>query len=387
MKINKKIVLGLLLLASMNYYSCNNNDLLSDNNSAGEPIKIDLKKALDDKIPELKLSDLASNVKYIKIETNDQCMLIHPYIEDVTEKAFYIGDTHRHLYKFDRKGNYIGEIGKTGKGPGEYLHITDVIVKQGNNIIYLLDNTQRKIIQYDLNGEFHSELRVPLSTGSFTLMNDIFVLWNPPWGFVDMDFCYFLTFMDFNGNILKHINRTLNNNDFRGGLLSYANFHLYNKNIFIKDTFYDTVFKINSDYDLESHFIISQGSLKIPRKISEDVWLREKYMNKYISQLSFLETKHFLSFDFFIGSYFKLIYDKQSKSFIHKSRGTLTDIGKIQNDIDNGPSFNEHFSKENKLFALITPSELIAHWPETLSCNVESIDKFSNPFVMIVKLK
>lgn len=386
-KIKRGIVLGLLLLVSIYFYSCKNNNHLSDDQSNNKPEMIDLEQTFNEKIPAKKLSDIASSIQYVKLETNDRCMFAHPFIEYVSENAFYIGDTHRHLYKFDKNGNYIREIGKIGKGPGEYLHITDVIVNPENNQIYILDNTQRKIIQYELNGEFQKELKLPLSTGSFSLMNDCFVLWNPPWGFVDMNYCYFLTFIDLNGKIVKHINRTNNNNDFRGGLVTTTDFYMVDKNIYIKDTYCDTVFQINSDYNVTPHFIISQGQLKMTRKMSEDIWLREKYMNDYISQLFFLETKRLMLYSFFIENYFLLIYDKQLKAFIHKTEGTSKKYATIRNDIDNGPAFSPFFTEKNKLFTLVASSELLVHWPETINNNVENIDEFSNPYVMIVELK
>ncbi len=380
---------GLFFIILTAYNSCKIDKHPFEDTSNGKIRIVFLESTLKSKIPSLKLSSFAKSINYIKLETNDQCLLSHPSIEDVDEGAIYINDNHLYLYKFNGNGKYIWKIKKVGKGPGEYLHITDVIIQPENDLLYILDNTQRKIIQYNLNGEFQKEIHLSVSTGSFSQIDDCFVLWNPPWGFVDQNNCYFLTFLTLNGVKIKTINREGNNNSFRGGLLTSADFYMLNKILYIKDTYHDTVFRISKNYTLEPHFIISQGKYKMTREMSENIWLREKYMNEYISQLVFWETDNLIIFSFFMEKYYLVIYDKQLSSFIHKSEGSLNKYAEIQNDLDNGTAFIPWFYKQTKLYGFFTPEEFKQNSSENpaISRMFSALNENSNPVVMIIELK
>lgn len=361
---------------------------LSDNDKYLGVIRLDM--AYKKKIPALKLSNVADTVKYTFFNDNNSHLYMHPSIEFVNDECIIINDNKRYLYKYDKEGNFQWMIDKHGKGPGEYVQITDVSVDTGNQLIYVLDESQLKIITYKLlTGKYIREIRIPLPSDSFSLLGNSFVLWNPPWGFVDRDYCYFLTFMDRKGNVLKHIDRLGNNNDFHGGLLHSTWFYALDGHIYIKDTYNDTVYRLTRTMNRVPHAVVSSGKYTIPRKVAEDVMIYQTHLNDYISQLFFLETKHYMFLKFFKGVYYLVIYDKYDKRFISKAEGEMNRYATMENDLDGGPAFDPMYVSGEKMYALI-PSEEFLKYPATakvISKNNARMNEESNPVLMEVTLK
>ena len=61
---------------------------------------------------------------------------------------------------FDRNGNYVRQIGRKGRGPGELLNPVDMAVGPGGNV-YVLDGGNRRLSVFDSAGVFRSSFRVP----------------------------------------------------------------------------------------------------------------------------------------------------------------------------------------------------------------------------------
>lgn len=351
---------------------------------------IHLDDAIKKKIPEKKLSSIGKTVHYIPIEDNDQCILQHPAILSINDDAIIIEDNRKYIYRFDTLGKMIWKLDAVGRGPGEYVQIRDIEVDYDNDTLYILDNYQRKIIRYDLrHANYLNETRIPLSTEAFTLFNNGFVLWNPPWSFIDQDYCYFLTFIDRAGTTIAHINRIGNNNNFRGGLLTSTNFYSLEDALLIKDTYHDTIYQILPNDHLKPHAVISCGKYTISREISEDPFLREKYQDEYISQVVFLESKDYFFISFFFGKFYLVIYDKNLGTFVCRTTGAPDEYAHLGNDLDNGPAFAPFFISGNKLYSLVSPLEFLnCHSSNARITEISSqINKNSNPIIMILELK
>lgn len=54
---------------------------------------------------------------------------------------------------FDRKGNFIAEVGKIGQGPGEYGSVYDAQVDELNQRIYLMPWQSDKLLVFDMQGK------------------------------------------------------------------------------------------------------------------------------------------------------------------------------------------------------------------------------------------
>ena len=94
------------------------------------------------------------------------------------DKIVSVGDTlffsdekySKQIIAFSRQGNYLYSIKNIGKGPGEFLSISDFAVS--NNIVYISDNIQNKIIQYHCkSGKFISEKKIPFNISDLEVCN------------------------------------------------------------------------------------------------------------------------------------------------------------------------------------------------------------------------
>jgi hypothetical protein len=110
------LMIGLIIL----FQSCMNKEQLIS------PIeKIDLYKSYQNR-GEVPVSNIASDIEYIRLETGEECMLNDPHLVNVKDSMIlFIG--FRKLYVFSRHtGKFLYEISAYGRGPDEYSHTTNI---------------------------------------------------------------------------------------------------------------------------------------------------------------------------------------------------------------------------------------------------------------------
>lgn len=71
------------------------------------------------------------------------------FVNDNILVADFINDK---LMLFSHDGKFIGNVGRKGQGPGEYIKIHDYFIK--DNAIYIYDFSSRKILKYTLDGQY-----------------------------------------------------------------------------------------------------------------------------------------------------------------------------------------------------------------------------------------
>lgn len=70
------------------------------------------------------------------------------------DRHFAILDhTLKQVNVFDKSGDFVRRIGKTGSGPGEYLRPTDICSDDNQNI-YILDNRLKRVSAFDSMGNY-----------------------------------------------------------------------------------------------------------------------------------------------------------------------------------------------------------------------------------------
>jgi len=109
----------------------------------------------------INLSDLIDSVEFVVLETNENNQISQ--IDKVIDfrNRFYILDriSGRRVLVFDHKGKFLFQIGRNGKGPGEYIIPYDISIDEAGNNLYLIDVQNRRINIYDaLTGSFKESL-------------------------------------------------------------------------------------------------------------------------------------------------------------------------------------------------------------------------------------
>ena len=147
--------------------------------------------------------DLFSRIEVVPLEDhNDSCLVMRlskvlPYKDNI-----YVLDRKiPACYEFDRNGNFIRPIGRTGNGPGEYIYADDCLIDEARQEIVLMECFGFLYV-YDMTGKFLRKVRMQdlMACHSFALTSDgKYALWN---GASTKDQSAIGLF-DFDGNLVK----------------------------------------------------------------------------------------------------------------------------------------------------------------------------------------
>lgn len=206
MNIKQKSICWFLLLCSIStLYSCNNHSITS-NDSFSKEIKIDFKSTSD-----VDFDSIMEYVGFIKLETNQDCLIGKISKLIVTNNAFIVVDKSigKSIYVFNKDGSFRTRISRNGRGPKEYLDISDVAAMDDR--VYILDNENGRILIFDINGNYIDKIS------------------NVPWyhSIELMDSCSFLAFDLYNQ---RNLNKSVIYQDF-SGKVNYA----FGKNCYSRD--------------------------------------------------------------------------------------------------------------------------------------------------------
>jgi len=156
----------------------------------------------------LKISDFATDFKFVRLETRKECLLGEGTYY-VTNEYILVEKPKHGILQFDSNGKFIRTLVKTGQGPKEYLMLKWAVDEE-NQILYLNDYTKNGyILSYDLHsGEYRGDIRkaIPGVTVDIRLLEDnSLLLQNGAYAQNDQEKCL-LYYQDLSGKLLKRVN-------------------------------------------------------------------------------------------------------------------------------------------------------------------------------------
>jgi len=116
-------------------------------------IKLDYSHNTDNS--ELLTDDYFNNRQIIKLETTDESFISQISRLIIFDDKYFIFD-HRtfSIHIFDKTGKFLYKIKRIGRGPGEYIQLTDFTIDAINKNIVLLCDIPNCIIYLDIEGNF-----------------------------------------------------------------------------------------------------------------------------------------------------------------------------------------------------------------------------------------
>lgn len=97
--------------------------------------------------PEIKnLSEIATDIQYIPLETAPEALMRFVNYLKVANDKFYI-NTVREILCFDRSGKFLYKLDQQGRGPNEYIYLSDYDIKPEKNLMIVL--TRGKLYFYN----------------------------------------------------------------------------------------------------------------------------------------------------------------------------------------------------------------------------------------------
>lgn len=282
---------------------------------------------------------LDSDTAHLLSEISDVYFFKHNFIIEA--------DDHANLYNYN--GKFQIKLGNIGRGPGEYLSIKSICTK--NNSFFILDRSQKKIINYSQNNIFIGEHNIDIYGQAMAIYKDNFIIYqgveqnsyNKKLFFYNDDFDLIYTHFDIDKNTNKYMNA-----------YEKTNFYVIHDTLCFISGFYDTVYNINiinNVHNITPRYVIDFGKYSLPKKY---------YQGNFSDIMQYFNTIRQNDYAFYIMGFFetnKLImfmFNLRDNSYlvIHsKQTGKTKVIYKIIDDIFTNSKelkpLNEYFSYYN----------------------------------------
>jgi len=343
---------------------------------------------LDKLSKRIKLSNYVESISLIPLEHTDKLIgKIDKFI--VTKENFIILDTYtsKAIFIFSKLGKIKKVISKIGKGPGEYVMPINCFFDEKKQKLYVLDLTLRKVIEYNINGEFISEFKIPFGSFSFTkTLNGNFLF--SAGTFTDQNKGFEFLTTDSLGNSL--------NKSFKLAV-AFTNLNIGNNkeiyfqkdSIFVVPKFANTIFRfINGS--LEPILKLDFGRYKIPVNFFKE----DESKNKKISKLMNSEFVYSLSNFSATENYFIFTIFSEKHNhlfFINRKTNDYTSGYIIIDDIKYLGFPQTFVAYENLIYGAFDNWQILdlkkvmpkSIFPDKL----KNVNYLSNPVIAIYKLK
>ncbi len=150
--------------------------------------------------------------KKVKIKELESYKLIKDFgkgqfyrnIKDIVsaENNFILGGTAPSIIVLNENFLLQTRVAKEGRGPGEFTSLSEFEIKE--NLIYVLNAAEQKIISYTINGIFKNEIGLPQYTWSFAMDDQGYIYISSPY---TSEFS--ITKIDHEGNVLDRFGSIL----------------------------------------------------------------------------------------------------------------------------------------------------------------------------------
>jgi hypothetical protein len=369
----------IVFLALISIFSCNR--------EPGHSYEtIDFEQAIHNS-EDFDIKEYVSNIRFIPLETNGDCFIAEIRKIVKSEDYFLVSDSEGNLFQFTSTGQFIKKIGDLGKGPGEYLTMTDFVVDHSFNNIYI--NTLGFLYNYDMEGNFKS--KVSLNSGNLQVLcidsrNRLFYIMpdaRQPRDKTSFDIVYVY---DLNGQLLKAIqSHTVRTK----GLAIFNSIYEKNNEVFYKEEFGESIYRIDPDLQIDTAYLLDLGNYAFdPEDLDmskKDTW--EDHYRLY-NMFSF---EHFVFFNLqkgLIGANTEaVIYDRKKQDLIYPHK---KDDPGMKGIYLNGVRITPVTDLNDELICLISPQDIIDN-RDAISGDIKSIstqiNENSNPVLAIMDVK
>ncbi|GAB1360544.1 6-bladed beta-propeller [Porphyromonadaceae bacterium] len=389
-KINFSLVVFLLAITG-----CNESKRAIDKMS-DDLITVDV-MTTDYPMKELILQDFM-DVEYIALETNDD-FINEGLVQAVGQNILVVknGNDDGDIFIYSRKtGEAIRKINHKGQGAEEYVSISRIVLDEDENEMFVIDNSAKRMLIYNLEGKFKRSFKFPENTMykkifNFDKQNLICYNFSP-----SNQGTLFTIISKQDGRITQEIQIpyeekrtiTITLKDEAKDMIYGAGFTIYpiiplsdNNNWILVEPSSDTIYCYSSEHEMKP-FLTRTPSIQ---SMDPEVFL---FLNVVTDRYYFMgivkKEYSFTTNTGFPSNY--MMYDRQEQSIF---RYTV-----YNNDYSNKKTVNI-FSPENSEVAFynrINPSELVDSYNKgelkgKLKEIAATLDEDSNPVIMVVKYK
>lgn len=286
----------------------------------------------------LTMSDIFSDVRYIKLDFNEKYPIKIINEITITPECILLNvmSNGQSILKYTREGKFICMIGSRGKGPGEYLDGSTMIVDEKNKRIYVRANYTERIHVYDyVKNKYLYSIPVKNEDRKFYLLTNEWLWCDGPYILRYTPSYYSWKVIDTKGRVLKKQKSdlfTISKADKQPNGIIFPNTNCWesfgSNTMSLWEIGTNIIYSLKKDLGVVPRFVIKWSALK----------------NKELANLYFnCETPRYLILR---TSYNEIIsdgyYDKEKKEYYtyeidNKTLGGYN-VG-IKNDLDGGLPF------------------------------------------------
>lgn len=113
---------------------------------------------------DLPVSQLLEDFRIVRLDNRDEALIKREFVSAYDNYICTGGTSQEPCRLFDKTGHFLCQIGANGQGPGEYWAVYDDYVDEANNRIYLMPWNAKSVLVYDLEGQYLSEIPLPILT-------------------------------------------------------------------------------------------------------------------------------------------------------------------------------------------------------------------------------
>ena len=345
-----------------------------------QQMQLDIRSVIDHNEAVVLLSDMATAIKYIPLETNGNCLLTSVYNVRQSNVYLFVADTH-HLFQFDKEGRFIRQIGRLGNGPGELGRRIRFDINEDAKQIYI--HTRKTLVNvYDMHsGEYQRCFNTNKNINQIvSLSNGQLATFNYDMPVADIGENMFEAYL-FNqkGQRIDSIADYTRLNKIANAS-NYINVYCYNKNVVYKSYYKDTLYRINSQFEKEPYLLFKlDNPYQVPFKKEVD-FSDETTYPELISVYKTRESHNALFLTVEKGLKHGRNRDMR-RIYYQKESRELKRVTAITNDLDGGPDFWPRFQEEGCLITSFEAFELLLYYNQT-----KSVKRFSEAFVNMVKV-
>ena len=279
--------------------------------SAQKPVVINLAKAISESPKEIMLHELASDIRYVPLETTDDCLMNNEfYIMQYTGEDIITSG----IFHFDKNGKFLNKIGSKGQGPEEYLQGLFAFGDWKNKLLYVQNWTT--LTCYGFDGTFVRSVPTPqLNMGAAGLFDENHILYSNDIYYADKANPIQLYMVDSqNGKTVSKWRGHLEENKKYGMILTSRDFmYNYDNSLFYKPALENVIFKILSPKKRQLVYKFDCSGKDIDVSADEvDPKKRFQFLSVYWAK----ETAQYLFVNYGMKNISRLgIYDKEKKTF------------------------------------------------------------------------
>lgn len=306
------------------------------------------------------LSDIIESIEYIPIETNNRCLI--STISD--NRSFVMTSNHilihckknNIIYLFNRKGQFVSQISKEGKGPGEFLKYTIQLLKidEVNKQIITYTSYPKRLMYFNFEGQFIKS--IPIESKQYIdfllSIDDRYLNLSANDGMRKIPYTYGVFSSEFELIHQKIKPIQIVSNKPRTGVIvggTPFSYYFYNGNLHIREVVLnDTLYVVDSKkYTFIPKYCINAGKYEfsVDVLIDSDHFLSRQ--ENYLSVNSIFETQKYLFLSYYFqNKNFFCYYDKTEGKILH-----FNSHSGISNDFDGGLDFWPQYQYNNQLIA------------------------------------